>query len=271
MFTAPLTLAAPAPAPTTALVSRQTGRYPTRSRGLADPSLALPPARRQPRRQPPASSTANTAPTHQYPALVTYDLEPWTYYADRNRVNILNLTQLLRYGALAVGDELHCRVGIYTQRLRIIYLAQGGRVYLHRLDRAGNPGPPLVRSDGTPYFTAPDHIIAALSSNGQQAGAGLTAWNALEVLRGGSRVGTLGDIREDFRVRGSQQRPPPRAERTAIDTPAPTTGAEDTTETGGDGATALEGAGEAAEDEGDEMDVDSDSTGDTIPYPADNA
>ncbi len=231
----------------------------TRSQVRDSPTLALrtttasAPARR--RRQPPSSSAAHTAPT-----LVTYNLQAWTFWvADLNN---LKLTQLVRYGALFVGDELRCYVATYRRRLRITYIAQGGHIYFQRLDYTGITDSCFVQNDGTPYFTAPDQIMQALGNNVRDARTGLTSWNALEVFRGGIGLGTLNEIREDFRVRGSQRRPPPKRERIAVATPtvatptvatpAPTTGAEDTTETAGDSATSVEDAEEAVEDE---MDV----------------
>ncbi len=163
---------------------------------------------------------------------------------------------------------------------------------------------------------SPEAIIDRLRNNGRHAGTGLTPWNALELFRGGHRLGTLNEVREDFRVRGSQQRRPARGRRTAVaaPAPAPATAAEDTTETAGDGATAAEEGTEVAVDERvdvepwnerglyenededagddaaaataeggtetagncaaaeeDKMDVDSDWSGDTIPYPDEDA
>lgn len=171
------------------------------------------------------------------------------------------MTQLLRYRALSVGDELRFDTVTRRQRLRIVYIAQGGRIYLHNLDRASTNPSPLNQSDGTPYFTAPEQIIGAFRNIGQPVAGGLTSWNALEVFRGGNRVGTLDEIREDFRVRGSQQTRP----RNAASAPAPAIGAGDTTGPAGDGAAAAEEAEE------EEMDVASDSSGDTIPYADDDA
>ncbi|KAF7509282.1 hypothetical protein GJ744_008176 [Endocarpon pusillum] len=175
----------------------------------------------------------------------------------------MKLTQVVRYRGLRVGDELWWDNGSHRQGARVTYIAQGGLIYLDVLDHLGRPGQPFDQADGTPFFTDPESIIGALATHGRRtlplppyAGTGLTPWNALEVLRGGRRVGTLNEVREDLRVRGSQQAAPRGSRRrrggggggrrTAVaapaPAPAPTTAAGDTT--GAEGA------------EEDEMEVD---------------